>query len=121
MKKFNHFDLHFLFDRKNRDIRFINAEYIHPLKQELVQSLQADFEGDDNVKTVIAFGSAVEFRCNSFSDLDLCLERYDYERPFHCISEEEIDLLYWDRIGDRLKNEISQKGIVVYDREGSYV
>ncbi|MCC8101593.1 MAG: hypothetical protein LIP11_04815 [Clostridiales bacterium] len=121
MKKFNNYDLHFSFDRKNKEIRFANAEYIHPLKQDLLQSLQIDFQEDHNVKTVIVFGSAVEFRCNSYSDLDLCLERYDHEKPFRCNSEEEIDLLYWDRIGERLKNEISQKGIVVYDREGSYV
>ncbi|MCD7716418.1 MAG: nucleotidyltransferase domain-containing protein [Lachnospiraceae bacterium] len=120
MKTFNNYDLHFTFDRKNSCIRFANAEYIHPLKQDLVQTLQEDFKKDRNVKAVIVFGSAVEFRCNSYSDLDLCVERYD-EVPFHNNTEEEIDLVYWDRIGDRLKKEIAEKGIVVYDREGQYV
>ncbi|MCC8050099.1 MAG: hypothetical protein LIP10_05470 [Clostridiales bacterium] len=35
-----------------------------------MQLLQADFEKDRNVKAVIVFGSAVEFRCNSYSDLE---------------------------------------------------
>ncbi len=120
MKRFNNYDLHFTFDRKNSSICFANAEYIHPLKQDLVQLLQADFEKDQNVKAVIVFGSAVEFRCNSYSDLDLCVERYD-EVPFHNNTEEEIDLVYWDQIGERLKKEIAEKGIVVYDREEQYV
>lgn len=120
MKNFNNFELHFIFDRKNEKIRFTNAEYIHPLKQDLLQALQEDFEKDRNVKTVIVFGSAVEFRCNSYSDLDLCIERYE-EQPFRNNTEEEIDLVYWDRIGAGLKKEITEKGIVVYDREGKYV
>lgn len=121
MKTFNNFDLHFMFDLKNENIRFLNAEYVHPLKQELVQDLQTDFEQDENVKAVIVFGSAVEFRCNSYSDLDLCVERYHFDRMFHYSVLDEIDLLYWDRIGERLKQEIAEKGIVVYDREGTYV
>ncbi|MCD8014294.1 MAG: nucleotidyltransferase domain-containing protein [Lachnospiraceae bacterium] len=121
MKMFNNFDLHFIFDLKNENIRFLNAEYVHPLKQELVQELQADFEQDENVKMAIVFGSAVEFRCNSYSDLDLCIERYSFDKPFRYGTCEEIDILYWDRIGGKLKEEIAQKGIVVYDREGQHV
>ena len=34
---------------------------------------------------------------------------------------EEIDLLYADRMGEKLKKEIEEKGIVVFDREGLYV
>ncbi|MCD8105586.1 MAG: nucleotidyltransferase domain-containing protein [Lachnospiraceae bacterium] len=121
MKTFNNFELHFIFDLKNENIDFLNAEYIHPLKQELVQNLQADFERDENVRAVIVFGSAVEFRCNSYSDLDLCVERCHFDRPFRYNALDEIDLLYWDRIGEKLKQEIAEKGIVVFDREGKYV
>lgn len=124
MKKYNNFDLHFRFELKNRSIQFLNAEYIHPLKQELVQELQQDFQKDANVKAAIVFGSGVEFRCNSYSDLDLCIERYDSDKGFHyeaggdCV---EMDVLYADQIGERLRREIEEKGIVVYDREGKYV
>lgn len=82
MKKYNNFDLHFTFDRKNETIGFLHAEYVHPLKQELVQAFQRDFQEDGNIKAAIVFGSGVEFRCNSYSDLDLCIERYDVEKPF---------------------------------------
>lgn len=124
MKKYNNFDLHFIFELKNECIDFLNAEYVHPLKQELVQELQQDFRDDSNIKAVVVFGSGVEFRCNSYSDLDLCIERYDKEKPFRYQAggaEEEIDLLYADRIGETLRREIEEKGIVVYDKEGVYV
>ncbi len=122
--KYNNFDLHFHFDRKRESVTFLNAEYIHPLKQDLVQELQTDFEEDLNVKAVIVFGSSVEFRCNSYSDLDLCIERSDSSRFFHCKNAEpgeRIDIIYADRMGERLRREVEEKGIVVFDREGIYV
>ena len=124
MKKYNNFDLHFRFDLKRESITFLNAEYVHPLKQDLVQELQQDFRKDSNVKAAIVFGSGVEFRCNSYSDLDLCIERYDFDRAFRYEAGkegEEIDILYADRIGEKLRKEIQEKGIVVFDREGLYV
>lgn len=123
MKKYNHYDLHFRFEVKD-DIHFINAQYIHPLKQQLVQSYIACFVNDSNIKTAVIFGSSVEFRCHSFSDLDICIERYDTEKSFRNYPREyleETDIVYWDAIGERLRNEIVQKGIVVFDREGAYV
>lgn len=123
MKKYNHYDLHFRFEVKE-GIHFINAQYIHPLKQQLVQSYIACFEQDPNIKAAIIFGSSVEFCCHSFSDLDICIERYDPEagfRDYPAEYMEETDLVYWDAIGMRLKHEIEQKGIVVFDREDAYV
>lgn len=124
MGKYNNFELHFTFERKSNGITFRNAEYVHPLKQDLVQELQRDFEGDGNVKSAIVFGSGVEFRCSSHSDLDLCIERYDAGKSFRYEAGggmEAVDVLYADRIGGRLKAEIEEKGIVVFDREGRYV
>lgn len=124
MRKYNNFSLHFTFWHKNEEINFLNAEYIHPLKQELVQEFQRDFEADGNVKAAIVFGSSVEFRCNSYSDLDLCIERYDTEKAFRYQAgslDEAVDVLYADQLGERLRREIEEKGIVVYDREGCYV
>lgn len=124
MKKYNNYDLHFSFELKNNRIDFLHAEYVHPLKQELVQEFQQDFKNDENVKAAIVFGSGVEFRCNSHSDLDLCIERYEPDKVFHyeaAAGGEPVDLLYADRVGGRLRKEIEEKGIVVYDREGVYV
>lgn len=123
MKKYDHYDLHFRFEVK-KGIHFINAQYIHPLKQQLVQNYTACFADDFNIKAVIIFGSSVEFRCHSFSDLDICIERYNTEKSFRNYPPEyteETDIVYWDAIGERLKKEIEQKGIVVFDREGIYV
>lgn len=124
MKKYNNFDLHFSFELKNNKIDFLHAEYVHPLKQELVQEFQQDFKNDANVKAAIVFGSGVEFGCNSYSDLDLCIERYEPDKAFYyeaAASGEPVDILYADRIGEKLRREIEEKGIVVYDREGIYV
>lgn len=123
MKKYNHYDLHFRFEVKD-GVHFINAQYIHPLKQQLVQSYVTCFDQDFNIKTAIIFGSSVEFHCNSFSDLDICIERYNPEKGFRGYPQEyieETDIVYFDAIGTRLKQEIEQKGIVVFDREGTYV
>lgn len=122
-KRFNHYELHFRFEVKEH-IRFVNAQYIHPLKQKLVQSYVDRFAADSNMKAAIIFGSSVEFRCRSNSDLDICIERYDKEKPFRDYPDEyleETDIVYWDALGDRLRSEIEKKGIVVWDREGSYV
>ncbi|MCC8164294.1 MAG: hypothetical protein LIO86_14310 [Lachnospiraceae bacterium] len=124
IKKYNNFDLHFRFERKRESVNFPNAEYVHPLKQDLVQRLQTDFKEDANIRTVIVFGSSVEFRCNSFSDLDLCIERSESSKFFHSKSEEpgeRIDIVYADCMGERLRQEVEKKGIVVFDREGLYV
>jgi len=75
----------------------LNAEYVHPLKQELVQEFQRDFREDGNIKAAIVFGSSVEFRCNSYSDLDLCIERYDVGKAFHYQArgyDEAVDVRY---------------------------
>lgn len=123
MKKYNHYDLHFRFEVKD-GIHFTNAQYIHPLKQQLVQSYTACFGRDPNIKAAVIFGSSVEFRCHSFSDLDICIERYNPEKGFRDYPKEymeETDIVYSDSIGARLRQEIEQKGIVVFDREGTYV
>ena len=123
MKKYNNYDLHFRFETKD-GIEFKNAQYIHPLKQQLVQSYITCFGKDANIKAAIIFGSGVEFKCHSFSDLDICIERYDCGKGFRNYPQEyieETDIVYYDAIGTRLKHEIEKKGIVVFDREERYV
>lgn len=126
MKKYNNYDLHFRFETKE-GLDFQNIQYIHPLKQQLVQRYVACFSQEPNIKAAIIFGSGVEFGCHSFSDLDICIERYEAEHGFRNYPEEymeymeETDIVYADAIGDRLRDEIEKKGIVVFDREGIYV
>lgn len=87
----------------------MNAEYVHPLKQDLIQGFQEDFQKDSNILAVIVFGSGVEFRCNSYSDLDLLFERKDFNQYFHFNDRylnELVDVLYADQIGEHLKTEI---------------
>lgn len=123
MKKYNNYDLHFVFETKE-GIAFTNIEYIHPLKQGLVYDYIKCFDKDENIKSVIIFGSSVEFSCNSNSDLDICIERYDESISFRNYPDsylEKTDIVYADSLGERLKKEIETKGIVVFDREKIYV
>lgn len=63
------------------------------------------------MKTAVIFGSSVEFHCHSFSDLELCIERYNTKKSFRDYPQEymeEADIVYWDAIGARLKKEIEQ-------------
>ncbi len=46
------------------------------------------------------------------------------DKPLHYQAGDDgspIDVLYADQIGERLRREIEEKGIVVYDKEGVYV
>lgn len=123
MRRFDNYDLHFIFEVK-KGIDYKNVQYIHPLKQELVGRYIECFEEDKNVKTAIIFGSSVEFYCNSYSDLDICIERYNTEKGFRNYPDKDMqerDIVYIDAMGERLRKEIEQKGIVVFDREEEYV
>lgn len=123
LKKYNNYDLHFTFEVKE-GITFKNVQYIHPLKQRAVSSYIEYLKDNPNIKAIIIFGSGVEFRCNSYSDLDICIERYDVNKGIKSIDigiYEEVDIVYEDTLDFRLRNEINRKGIVVFDREEKYV
>ena len=74
-------------DNKNFRFRIVvdhpeaqNIDFIHPLKQPLVNDIIAKAKTDAFVKRVIVFGSAITNRCNPFSDLDVCI---DWEGKSH--------------------------------------
>ena len=68
-------------DNKNYRYRIVvdnpvakNIEYIHPLKQKMVNDITNHARKDKFVKRIIVFGSAVTNRCTPFSDLDICID-----------------------------------------------
>lgn len=54
---------------------FTNVQYINPLKQCDVQEIVTQLSKDAGVREIIVFGSAVEMRCSSYSDLDIFIDK----------------------------------------------
>ena len=52
-------------------VSFMNCNRIHPLKQKEIQKLVNSCAEDNGLDALIIFGSSVEFRCNSKSDIDM--------------------------------------------------
>ena len=101
------------------DCEYANANRIHPLKQRDVLHLIEAVKLDGHIQEVIIFGSAVRFDCNSSSDLDVLIVRDDCElkidSPLDSVKS-EMDIIFYSKSGERLKEEIAQTGVCVYRR-----
>lgn len=100
------------------DVNFMNCNRIHPLKQHEVQMLAASCKKDPHIVELIVFGSAKEFRCNSFSDIDLVIVRDDGKcmaPDEFATTKSELDILF--SIGERLKKILWEEGVTVYRRD----
>ena len=98
-------------------INFKNCEHIHPLKQKEVQQLVNACKSDSGIDLLIIFGSSVEFRCRSNSDIDCVLIRNDNKKivpdTFYEIHS-EVDIFL--EVFSRLKDTLYKHGVVVYRR-----
>lgn len=100
-------------------VTFKNATLVHPLMQIEVQSLIDQLSEDLTVNKVIVFGSSVTLHCNSFSDLDVLVQRTDYNvklNPYP-ICDVALDLLFQNDLGESILKEIQETGVLVFDRE----
>ena len=108
----------------------INLEFIHPLKQELVNVIVGRAIEDINVKKLIVFGSSITSKCNPFSDLDICidwkirshdddgvyvLETNAFMKFISLKSNGNVDILSYDDIENQSIKEAVDGGIVVYE------
>lgn len=109
-----------------------NLEYIHPLKQELVNAISARAAQESCIRRIIVFGSAITNRCNPFSDLDLCvdwaIQSHDtngvYDRrtlPFlkyiSLESKGNCDVLAYDDVENKEMKRNIDEGVVVYEHD----
>lgn len=99
-------------------VDFQDANRVHPLMQRRVERLIREFAKDPNIRRVILFGSSLEFRCNSTSDIDLYIEKYDSDKKLIDLPEIdcEIDLVSNLSPASRLYKEIEQTGLLLYER-----
>lgn len=101
----------------NSNLKDINR--IHPLKQRDVTALVNELQKDDNINRIIIFGSALDMRCNWYSDLDVYVETRDKEKrvclPYDDL-EGEIDLVRDIDHNSKLYKEIDKTGLLIWER-----
>ena len=71
-----------------------------------------------------SFGSSVTKECQNDSDIDICfditcdtkdLRLFNLRASINQVCDYNCDFLVYSHIGNELKNEIDEKGVVVYE------
>ena len=78
------------------NINFPNVNRIHPLMQRNVAKLYNELKSDENIERVILYGSALDFRCNSNSDIDLYIEKYNTDLKVKSLPDLECEIDIFD-------------------------
>ncbi|MCM1134745.1 MAG: nucleotidyltransferase domain-containing protein [Clostridium sp.] len=104
-------------------VNFPHANRVHPLMQKRVQKLLELLSADGNIKKIVLFGSSLEFRCGSGSDIDVYIEKFDAALP---LKQEptldcEVDIVSNISHESRLYLEIDKKGLLLYERSARNV
>ena len=99
-------------------VSFENANRVHPLMQNRIEVLIQTLHKDRNIKRLILYGSSLEFRCNSNSDIDIYIEKYDKEKKLDQFPDLdcEIDIVTNLSPDSKLYKEIDATGLVLFER-----
>ncbi|MCD7745436.1 MAG: nucleotidyltransferase domain-containing protein [Lachnospiraceae bacterium] len=99
-------------------VSFSYANRVHPLMQKRVDTLVHALKKDHNIRKVVLFGSSLEFRCDSYSDIDLYIEKYDKEKKTEEFPELdcEVDIITNLSHESRLYQEIDRTGLLLFER-----
>lgn len=99
-------------------VTFRNANRVHPLMQAQVEKLIHHIYKDKNIRRMVLFGSSLEFRCNSNSDIDIYIEKYDNEKKLGNLPELdcEIDIITNLSPDSPLYHEIDNTGLLLFER-----
>ena len=113
----NNFSAMWNFPVKER-ISFKYANRVHPLMQERVDVLLKILTEDSNISRIVLFGSSLEFRCSSGSDIDLYIEKLDENKKLPPLPELgcEIDIITNLSHDSRLYRQIEKTGLLLYER-----
>lgn len=100
-------------------VTFPNANRIHPLMQHRVEKILLEIRRDQNVHRLILYGSSLEFHCNSASDIDLYIEKYDPDKKlaFFPDLDCEADIITNLPPDNRLYQEIMKTGLLLFERK----
>lgn len=94
---------------------FLNCERVYPIQQRKVNSLINDLTANNSIDRIIIFGSSVTDRCHIGADVDIYVESED-DIKLNNIYDFEYDLWTNKSADERLKKEISSKGVIVYGK-----
>ena len=99
-------------------VTFVNANRVHPLMQARVQKLIQHMEYDMNVRKLVLFGSSLDFRCDSLSDIDIYIEKYDKDKKLEFFPDLdcEVDIVSNLETGSKLYKEIDKTGLLLFER-----
>lgn len=99
-------------------VSFEKANRVHPLMQARVEKLIHHFHQDKNISKMVLFGSSLDFRCDSFSDIDLYLEKHEKEKKLWQLPELdcEVDIITDLSLDSSLYREIDKTGLLLFER-----
>lgn len=97
---------------------FENCELIYPIQQRKVKELIEYLKTNNNVETIIVFGSSVSDRCHVGSDVDIYvkLKQNNKDKLIKKYFNFVFDLWTNFTVDEHLKKEIYKKGVVVYEQ-----
>lgn len=98
---------------------FPDANRVHPLMQERVERIYRAARMDENLSRLVLYGSSLEFRCSSASDIDLYAESVDPDQPLDFLPDLdcEVDLVTNLPHDSRLYREIDRTGLLLYEKQ----
>lgn len=101
-----------------KGVSFQTASRVHPLMQARVEKLIHALYKDKNIRKAVLFGSSLEFRCNSNSDIDIYIEKYEKDKKLEHFPDLdcEVDVVANLSSDSRLYQEIEKKGLLLFER-----
>lgn len=90
---------------------------IHPLQRKKVEHLLSLLLPDEDINTIIIFGSSITNRCHRDSDVDIYVDVEREKKLIHEYIPFKFDLWTNFLVDERLLNEIKKKGLVIYERK----
>lgn len=98
---------------------FKNINRIFPTQQEDIRQMIEACKKDENIQRIIIFGSSVTSSCNPWSDIDIYFECQTPPKRYPGIKSSTAVFDKWDNFNAdaTLKQEIKEKGVVVYERQ----
>ncbi|MCD7841258.1 MAG: nucleotidyltransferase domain-containing protein [Lachnospiraceae bacterium] len=93
-----------------------NCTRIHPIQQKKVGFMINSLKDEDNVQRIIIFGSSVTAQCHVGSDVDIFVFLRENKSLNIDVCAFTYDLWTNYTVDEKMFEEISKKGVVVYER-----
>ncbi len=111
----------------SNEYKIENIDKVNAIKRdEVSRALKylAENDLDRIVKRVTIFGSSVTDKCRADSDIDICIDTDTDIKDRRLLRidiglskelDSEYDLLIYSRLGEKFKDIIRRKGVIVYE------